>query len=232
MRTRIYYTLTNVSNGHLLDIRTTGSGGSEEPWGFCQEYILGRVQQRWEFVVPKVAFPCGWLQIQNLEIGALLSHTYLSNPPVLVDPCPTTLPTQYREAWDTQWTLIDARTYAPDSLCATGINQWCIRNRLTKAFLGGTEYKCNGLPKDVVTAMETNLLPVGGGTKFKEGINISEYTWGLELDLDNNWIIINRSSSYLLGPTGLQISSGAELTCATVEVARGRSWVLRYAYRI
>lgn len=181
-----------------------------------QPYISGREEQCWNFVLPKVAFPCGWFQIQDSETSALLSHTYPSSPPVLSSPPSTILPTQYRESWHTQWTSVQVQSYSPEYQCATGPNTWCIKNRLTKAFLGNT--------KDGVIAWETDLLVVGSD-KFKTGICIPEYSWKFDLCSDRSWKIINHSNLCLLARVR---ESSTGVACNSKNVARNKSWLFKY----
>lgn len=211
---RTYYFLTSAGNDHLLDLDTE----SGTPWCINMPYISEREQQCWSFVLPKVAFPCGWFQIQNLETGALLSHTYLSNPPVLSSPPHTVLPTQQRESWHTQWTSVQVQSYSPDYVCTTGPNTWCIKNRLTNAFLGST--------KDGIFTWESDLLSIGSN-KFKTGICIPEYCWKLDLGLDRSWKIINHSTLCLLEGL-LESSTGIEVACISKNFARNKSWLLKY----
>lgn len=209
---RTYYTLTSIENNRLLDLVVQ----SEKSWGVSQPYISGREKQCWNFVLPKVAFPCGWFQIQNLETGALLSHTYPSSLPVLSSPPATILPTQYRESWHTQWTSVHVQSYSPEYQCTTGPNTWCIKNRLTKAFLGNTKHG--------VIAWETDLLAVGSN-KFKTGIPIPEYSWKLDLGPDSSWKIINHSTLCLLARVQ---ESNTEVACTSKNVSRNKSWLLKY----
>lgn len=208
----------NVDNGYVLDI-----GPDKKNWCLNQKPDSGRAEQCWEFVLPKVAFPCGWIHLQNSKTGALLSHEYLSTPPILVDPPSVVQPSQYRDGWDTQWTLINVGSYAPKSSCTTGPNTWCIRNRLTKAFLSNT-------PKLGITAWESNLLYAAEGGSFKDGIDIAEYTWKLDLDLgpERYWNITNYSTSCKLAQV---LKSGARGfgVCADEKYNRNTSWNLRYA---
>lgn len=208
----------------MLDI------GEADGKTYClgQAYVAERKQQLWEFVLPKVVFPCGWFRIQNSETRGLLSHTYLSIPPVLVDPSTligsssTIPPTKYREVWDTQWTLISAQNYAPKTPRKTGTNTWCIRNRLTKGFLGDTTCEAGGTSKHKITAWEPCLTI---GTEFKDGINAAEYTWKFELDTDHNWKIINHSTSCLL-EHAQESGGGTEVACVDKKVTRNKSWAL------
>lgn len=84
-----------------------------------------------------------------------------------------------------------------------------------------------------VTGMESDLLPTGGDNNFKKGINIAEYTWELELDLDHHWKIINRNTSCLLEAGQVATRRGKTgVACTSKKVACNNSWVLTYAYSI
>lgn len=81
---------------------------------------------RWEFVHPITAFPCGWVELQNAATGDLLSHDYYYNPPALLPAPSAPVESQYRSQWQFQWALSQHPT-------AGERNTWYIVNRLTCA---------------------------------------------------------------------------------------------------
>ncbi|KAL0631359.1 hypothetical protein Q9L58_009767, partial [Maublancomyces gigas] len=122
----------------------------------------------------------------------------------------------YRESWHTQWTSVQVQSYSPEYECTTGPNTWCIKNRLTGAFLANT--------KDGIIAWESDLLAVGSN-KFKTRICIPEYSWRFDLGPDRSWRIINHSNSCLLERVQ---GSSTEVACTSKNVSRNKSWLFRY----
>lgn len=188
------------------------------------------ILQSWEFIAPKVAIPCGWLQIQNSGTGALLTHTYLSNPPTLINLPSVKPPIQYREGWHTQWTLIPAKSYASSTSFATGINTWLIRNRLTRGFLSNTT-KLDNTAEPRIAAWEADLLYSVESDKLKSGLDIAEYTWKLDLDSDRHtWDIISHKTKHPLAQ--VPNSNGTFEVRADKEIAQSKNWVLMYVYSV
>lgn len=171
--TRTYYTIASVFNGHVIDIVGEGKGSETTPCS--KHYAPGNDQQCWELVTPIVGFPAGWFQIQNVGTGGLLRHTYLHNPATIRPPPICQRPSQYRESWEFQWTLVHTTCHNTDT--AAGSNSWRIINRLTRAHLS---------PRFWVITPKT--LPGHG----------SDLDWQLDLDPSYNWKIRNWRSSCLL----------------------------------
>lgn len=133
-------------------------------------------------------------------------------------PSPATpKPSQYRETWGAQWTLIHTQNFAPKFPGITGTNTWCIMNRLTGTLLGNVTYKSKGEEKLGVAAWEFNTGDVLG------------HTWKLELDSACNWKIINYKTLFLLEQTNVPLGEGKEVICRDRTLRRGeknKTWVL------
>lgn len=171
-------------------------------------------QELWEFVIPVVAFPPGWLQIQSVATGDLLSHSYASCPLVLLPPTATPKSSQYRESWNTQWTFIHAQAFGPDFPAA---NTWCIMNRLTRTLIRNVTYLVNG-------ELETGLAAWESGSNDVYG-----RSWKLELDSACRWKIINYETSHLLEQTDKPCGDGKGVICASQSFRRGaknKIWLL------
>lgn len=163
------------------------------------------------------ASPPGWFQIRSASTGDILSHPYLSSPSVLMPSPATPKPSQYRETWGAQWTLIHTQNFAPKFPGITGTNTWCIMNRLTGTLLGNVTYKSKGEEKLGVAAWEFNTGDVLG------------HTWKLELDSACNWKIINYKTLFLLEQTNVPLGEGKEVICRDRTLRRGeknKTWVL------
>lgn len=119
---RLYYTISSVFTGQVIDIKGSGSGAELH----SQKYVPGNDQHYWEFAVPIVGFPPGWFQIQNVGTGHLLSQNYPWNPPILFPPPSPQKASQHRETWGFQWCLVHEGSAA---------NSWRIINRLTGQLL-------------------------------------------------------------------------------------------------
>lgn len=177
----------------------------------------GSEENCWEFVIPAVGYPPGWVHIQNKGSGDLLSHTYLHEPPVLL-PCPDSLkPSQYREGWLFHWALVNSTGFNPASTVEK--NSWCIRNRLTGAILVNNAWDVEKTRLDRVNA-------------WKMG-RTGDSTWKLELDTSHNWKITNLESKCLLQQTNVPRNNGTQVICANqvFSLREGTmSWVLRYIH--
>lgn len=218
---RAYYKISSVWNGRVLDL-----WGSPAPLGAkChgEPFTPGYAQVCWELVVPVVAFPPGWFQIQSAETGDLLSHTYRCNPPVLVKPSvPAVLP-QYRESWATQWAAIHAGNFRGFK-CSTGMNTWCIKNRLTGGLLGfmyNTKHPFKDTPKVSGYCWDFGLE------------DITEHVWRLEIDPASNsrWKIIHHRTGFLLERTTNKHYRGTEVDCIDKKLPQGdrnKTWLLTY----
>lgn len=181
-----------------------------------QRYSRDNEQQHWEFVIPVVAFPPGWFQIQNVDSKDLLSHKYTFNPPVLEPVNPSQLPSQYRETWNTQWTLVDPRLYNKD---IAEENTWCIMNQLTRGFLNVSQSQIasmTGWPGVYASRTESS--------------NFSEHRWVLELDPAYNWTIAYHSTSYLLEGTEGHCNGGKQVVCSDNKLTSrdNKTWFLMY----
>lgn len=125
---RIYYNIVNTSGGDEVMLYT-GSAHRGCPLHTWYPKSVN-VAQRWEFIVPVVAIPAGWVQIQNLSTFHVLTHKYLCIPPVAMPPPEPCLP-HNRETWGAQWSFqiaVDRQSH-PTNL---GGVSWIIKNRLTE----------------------------------------------------------------------------------------------------
>lgn len=180
------------------------------------------VAQRWEFIPPVVAVPPGWVQIQNASTRHILSHKYLSYPPVLIVP-QSLQPSHYRESWETQWSfhMIKGPEKDPSRIWDTERTTWAIKNRLTGAILSQHDHKNTG---QTVSALDRLDIATG----------YMSDRWYLEIDSGENWIIKNEDTYCLLqeSTTGRRI--GFELRCCGKAV-RGdntKIWTFVYVPRI
>ncbi|KAH0612444.1 uncharacterized protein H6S33_010496 [Morchella sextelata] len=217
-----YYRIVNVWNNELLSIARSGAE-SGESGPRCN---IGKAEatpvKTWEFIVPIVAFPPGWCRIQNCETLDLLSQSYLSNPPVLLNPPASPPQPQFRESWAEQWVLAHTSYLFPDYKIGTGANTWCVRNRLTGGYLGcvyNDRYPFIG--GQAVSANDWDLTED----------DISAHTWKLEIDpsCTTNWKLIHHKTGFLLERGEGMVHGGVEVQCKDKKFARGnkhKTWHL------
>lgn len=215
--TRSYYTISRGTNDRVLYVANEQNNSLR-----TKKLLPEDTEVRWDLLIPVVAFPPGYFQIQNEETGYFLTHTYLSTPPVLSPPTRLTYPSQFRESWSTQWTLTDARIYkdevdGEDDLDITENNRWIITNRLTGARLANTP----AIDNPYVTAWET------------EPTDYEDHIWRLELDSDSdgNWNIIHHETSCLLEQSTKPRDGGTEVVCHAKGLTTSRKWIFTYVHR-
>jgi hypothetical protein len=175
----MFYDIVNTSEGDVaLDTGAAHDGWPLRTW-YPKEH---NSSQRWEFIVPVVGIPAGWIQIKNFATGHLLSHNRLSSNPAAVPPPSPSIFWQFKESWALQWRF-SAR------LCRAGTNncndpetvEWIIENRLT----GGILYNTYG-SQAVLQAVEKEDHTSGG---WMGGL------WHPELSSDGHWVIRSRMSN-------------------------------------
>lgn len=199
------YNIVNAFTNRVLDLH--GVSPSPDAWINIQPFSAVRSYNRWEFEIPLVGFPPGWFEIENVGSRDLLSQQYDHNTPVLLAPPLIPQEPQYRFQWQFQWTLSHSKCYCSSTKGEP--NSWYIINRLTRAPLSP---HCGTMAvKDF--AGRDNVL-----------------AWKLELDGNNNWKIINRSTSCLLRQTATVRGGGTAVCCSDsrFEQSGGRqSWILK-----
>ncbi|KAL7269458.1 hypothetical protein RUND412_007884 [Rhizina undulata] len=80
----------------------------------------------WEFLLPLVAIPPGWIHIESVATGKRLNHRYLGS--VVHLSAPQILSSTNRDGWGSQWAFIASGE--PDDE-----NYWLVKNRLTGGLL-------------------------------------------------------------------------------------------------
>jgi len=96
---REYYNIVSANSSLALD------AGQNQ----CCTRILDNnsTKQVWELQKPVVSVPAGWLRLQNVASGHLLSQTYPSLPPLSIAmTVQTSSSSTYRETWATQWAFV------------------------------------------------------------------------------------------------------------------------------
>lgn len=198
---RVYYRISSDHSNGMVRMSKDGYATSAK-----SEKCSDDSCESWEFVIPTVAFPSGWLQIQNVSTGDLLSHSYAYCPPVLLPPPATPTSSQYRESWSTQWTFIHTKAFVPDFPRA---NAWCVMNRLTKTLIGDVK--------------------VGLAAWESEPNDDHGHSWKLKLDSACHWKIINYKTSCLLEQTNKPRNGGKEVICISQSVkgdGGDKTWLL------
>lgn len=177
-------------------------------WTISKRYSPENLHDRWELMIPVVAFPPGWFHIQNVRTGDLLSHDYDHNPPLLLPRPETTIESQFRRQWGFQWTLSHSKFF--DLSTAGERNSWYIINRLTR------------IP------LNPRFGTIGEADCTSHGENL---TWRLELDTSRHWKLVNRTSSCLLEQTESISGGSTSVRCTEkwFELETGhKSWILEY----
>lgn len=132
-RREVTYTIVSVWNGNVLDIHNTGwqSTSQSSAGAIVRPFHPGIILYPWEFTLPSVHVPLGWLHIQNVATGHLLCQSRRGYGWADLVPAPDLLPEpQYRSTWQFQWTLCQSRWF--DESTAREHNSWRIINRETR----------------------------------------------------------------------------------------------------
>jgi hypothetical protein len=167
--------------------------------------------QIWELLKPVVSIPAGWLQLQNVATGHLLSQTYPSLPPLAI---PATASLIGRESWTTQWAFVHASAVDDKSAEST---VHVIKNRITGTYLkrGSSKLLHRGEAAGSINAWRT----------YCHG-DESEL-WNLELDAKWNWEIVHKSG-FLLEEAVAPLLDGYEIVCDQRTHDKRKSWILGY----
>ncbi|KAF8535217.1 hypothetical protein BDD12DRAFT_938741 [Trichophaea hybrida] len=157
-------------------------------------------KQSWEPLKPVVSVPAGWLRLQNIASGHLLSQTYPSLPPLAIPA--TSSRSTYREHWATEWVFE-----------RQGTKIYAIKNRLTGTYLRCEWSKliCRGEAAGSVNAWKDYCY----GVKPEQ--------WNLELDAEPNWKIVH-NSGLLLEEAVVPLLDGYEIVCTTKLHDKRKSW--------
>lgn len=192
------YIITSVHSGNVIDSAC-----------FIRQANIDSESQAWELVNPLISIPHGWLQIRNVSSDHLLSHTFISLPPISV--LSTSKSLSYPESWATQWAFIRASDLGHSN---AGSRDYIIRNRLTRAYL-----RCQ----------ESKFLHQEG----KEGsVNAYETRcyafefWRFDRNAQSNWKIVDSKSGFLLEEVAVPLMDGMEVVCVTKTTDERRSWAL------
>ncbi|KAL7268096.1 hypothetical protein RUND412_009297 [Rhizina undulata] len=177
-----YYTLTNFHTGTVLDFDIQTGKGRAPGRCYCRNRDTPSTTQRWEFVVPLVAVPPGWIQIQNSSNNRFLQQTYATLPPFLAEHPVPSKQSCYRETWGAQWAFI----HPPNHGGASTQTCWLIKNRLTGGLLGFREQVYKNSKKRNVHANE--VVPTSDNA----------LQWSVEADTEGRWEIVNQEVKYPL----------------------------------
>ncbi|KAL7275709.1 hypothetical protein RUND412_001333 [Rhizina undulata] len=144
--------------------------------------------QRWEFTIPLVPIPPGWIQIRSAPIDGrqlLLQQEYSTSPPFLGPEIDPSCPLSKRTNWGSQWTFL-----LVDRNDGSSQNYWLIKNRLTGGFLG---YR-------VQVYKNGREINVGAGWTTRDGIeeHWDIVFWMLKMHGDGFWSIGNKSNETVL----------------------------------
>lgn len=200
----VSYIIANACNDKVLDIDSDNPSSGD--WVKMQPYSCARSQNRWEFERPITAFRPGWLHIQNVGTGDLLSQDYDHNPPVLLPAPEPLVESQYRRQWQFQWALAHSKCFRSGT--SGEPNSWYIINRLTRMPL--SPHLGRMVEKDF-EGREENLA------------------WKVELDTSKNWKITNLKTSCLLQQTGAIRIEGAIVGCSQqrfLQTGGKQCWIL------
>lgn len=157
--------------------------------------------------------PPGWLRLQNVSSGHVLSQTYSSLPPISRSIVPASSFSSYHESWAAQWAFVRLSALSNNTL---GSNAYLIKNRLTGGYLRcqASRFAHRGEEPSSVNAWQTSH----SGLSKKD-------SWQLELDRQSNWKIVHQESKFLLEEAAVQLLEGYEVVCVTKMPDKRRSWV-------
>ncbi|KAL7272506.1 hypothetical protein RUND412_004675 [Rhizina undulata] len=188
---REFYNILSLQDGGAVDI-----AGSPVIGSHVREFKLNPLnhQQRWEFIVPVVPVPPGWVQIRSAPINGhqlLLQQEYITAPPFLGPETDPSSPLSKRTNWGNQWTF-----FLDNKNDGSLQNYWYIQNRLTGGLLGYHKqvYK-NG--------REINVA-AGWTSRSRGWPNIC---WMLKRQRDGFWSIVNKANGLVL--ESFVVSGGA-----------------------
>jgi hypothetical protein len=174
----------------------------------CESQGVFNGKQAWEFINPVASVPPGWLHLQNVSSGHVLSQTYSSLPPIARS---TTLNSSaFPESWATQWALIRSSEWGYNTIRS---RSYVIINRLAGGCLGSqaSKFAHRGEEPGSVNAWEMS-------PSEKE-------LWRLELDRQSNWKIVHQQSGFLLEEAVVPLLNGNEIVCVTKTPDKRRSWM-------
>jgi len=153
-----------------------------------------------------VSVPAGWLQIQNIVSGQVLSLTYSSLPPITVvapiSPSPI-------ESWATQWSFTHTSALGDRK---PGNRSYLIKNRLT-----GTYLRC--WPSKLVFREAAGSVNAWETTCKYESFEF----WRFELDEESNWRVVH-SSGPLLEEVDVPLLGGNEVVCTNKTPHEKKTW--------
>ncbi|KAL7272652.1 hypothetical protein RUND412_004524 [Rhizina undulata] len=146
------------------------------------EFSETNSQQRWEFLIPRVHVPAGWIRIRNVSSGDFLQQNYLSSPPFLAPAQYGSNASNLRGTWGTQWAFTLPSGHKIDS----AHNGWCIKNRLT-----------TGLLETAIMRFGESIRYTVNAADFKYILNRWQI-WELEINEEGYWKIKNMRTKNVL----------------------------------
>lgn len=171
------YCITNIADDSRKVLESVISSANPEAKLETEDMTTRNPKQRWEFVIPFMGIPVGWVFIINRSTGQFISQEYISQQPACKAPPSSKFQSQYRETWGAQWSLVSETKYE-------GGTGWIIKNRLTN---GELEHPNN------------RMYPVSA--EIHGSSDIESAQWLLELDVDGNFLIRNAASRLYLQNT-------------------------------
>ncbi|KAL7272507.1 hypothetical protein RUND412_004676 [Rhizina undulata] len=199
---REFYHVLSFYDGGALDIAGIAQIGSH-----IREFELSEnYQQRWEFIVPAVAVPPGWIQIRSAE-RLFLQQEYITLPPFLGPEIDPLSPLSKRANWGSQWTfLLEYESDEPSQ------NYWLIKNRLTGGFLGSEKRVHKNGIEITVTAAETYRCDHG----------CPQYYWIIRKQRDGYWSIVNMGNGMVL--ENVPVPGGVEIRAERKDFNENNRW--------
>ncbi|KAL7275510.1 hypothetical protein RUND412_001534 [Rhizina undulata] len=196
-----FYNIISIHNGGALDIaikppvkstiRNPGNPESSRPttaeaYSICiSEFSAAEPRQQWEFIIPTVAIPAGWVQVVNISPDNkrhILQQKHLTSPPFLGREIDPSSPLSERSNWGSQWAFfLGDQNNGPS-------RYWTIKNRLTHAWIGfQKETHINGRKINIIAG------EVGNDARRSD-----THGWELKINRDRSWSIINKKNGLAL----------------------------------
>ncbi|KAF8532925.1 hypothetical protein BDD12DRAFT_867822 [Trichophaea hybrida] len=204
-----YYNIVSLHSGNALEFNPF------DLYCYTSRLDIGSDWQVWEFVKPVASVPSGWLRLQNISSGRVLSQVYSSLPPISRSMPSASSSGSHHESWATQWAFVrfSALTNKDKTL---GSNAYLIKNRLTGTYLRCQEsrFAHRGEEPGSVNAWQSSHYDMS-----------KKDSWRLELDRQSNWKIVHHGSGFLLEEAVVSLLNGNEVVCAVKTPDQRRSWV-------
>ncbi|KAL7274954.1 hypothetical protein RUND412_002130 [Rhizina undulata] len=167
------YKIISVFDGAALAISSSGNPVGSN--ACMSEFSSNNPQQCWEFSIPVVGIPPGWVQIRNCcATREFLQQEYITSPPFL--------------APEWRFMMENEDEDSPQ-------NYWCIKNRLTDGYLSHSReiYKTPN-PIDIIAGeVSVSLFDEPQGNYGRDS-----QLWKLQVHRDASWSIVNKLSGLAL----------------------------------